>query len=339
MNYIIYLFLIIFSFLLMTIYDLYAAFLLAVLLMALPLIALGLGVLSQKQISCQLSHPASARRGQTVELDLTVHGSVVPFLSSLTAFVNGKEYDAYEEGKKNFHFIFQEELPHCGRISFSKVYAAWKDPFGFFHFHASAAPSTMLVLPKRIGEASAIKKQLFTAHQAEELEYFGATEYKPGDNPHLINWKITARKDDVYVRDSAPASQAQIALAADYDKDETCRDTIGDALYSAGLVLVSSHIPFHFVWATEKGRPVTLLIQSEKDWQEAISAFLWQGGNNALANPSLSPSLPVCYITGNTRPVISSLFHPTIWCAREGNTAATLSGRAALLHALGGPRS
>lgn len=324
------------AFFLMIIYDLYAAFLLAMILLLVPLLCLAWGYMAKRSLSCQLLAPNSGERGVAMEITLSVKGHFLPFLSSLTAFLDGKEYEAYEEEGNEIHFLFALPMEHCGRLPLTGGYISWQDPFGLFHFRQEVAPATVLVLPKRVGQVSSILKSLLALCGSEEVEYFGATPYKPGDNPHLINWKITARTDDVYVRDSSPADAIRVTLAADYAAKEDDRDILGDALYSAGLALTASHMPFQFAWVTEKGQSVVETIRSQESWQNAIAGFLLQGGAGALATSSLSPYVPICYLTDNPQPSISPLLHPAIWCSAEGAPRAVLSGRSAIFHALGG---
>lgn len=324
------------AFFLMIIYDLYAAFLLAMILLLVPLLCLAWGYLAKRSLSCQMVVPPSGERGMPMEVMVSVKGPLLPFLSSMTAFLAGKEYDAYEEEGREIHFLFQFPMAHCGRLPLTGGYISWQDPFGLFHFRQEVSPATVLVLPKRVGQVPSILKSLLSLCGSEEVEYFGATPYKPGDNPHLINWKITARTDDVYIRDSSPADAIRVTLAADYATKEDERDTLGDALYSAGLALTASRMTFQFAWITEKGQPVVETIRSQESWHQAIAGFLRQGGTGALAASTLSPYVPICYFTNNPEPTISPLLHPAIWCSKEDAPQTVLSGRHAIFHALGG---
>ena len=339
MKYFSYICIAIIAILLMILYDLYAAFLLAMIFLLLPCLSWGLGKITERTLSCQVSYPVSAVRGTPVEIVLSAKSPWISFFSSLTAFLGTEEYESYEEEAHAMHFIFQWPLPHCGRIHLGQASLSWRDVLGLFHSKKEIPTGSVVVLPKRIGQVPQILHSLLRSAHSDEVEYFGATEYKPGDNPHLINWKITARRDEVYVRDSAPADQARIALAADYAADAEERDTISDALYSAGLALIASHMAFHFAWVTDKGVPVVSLIRSESEWQTSISSFLKQGGDGALKDSHLSPSLPICYLTGNPSPVIAAPLRPTIWCAKDGISRAALSGRKQIYHALGGTPS
>ena len=96
MNYLSYLFLVIIALLLMILYDLYAAFLLAATLLLVPLLALFLGYAARRSVSVTFSAPHRAHRGAATEVCLTAKGRFLPLVSSLTATMAGKEYDSYE---------------------------------------------------------------------------------------------------------------------------------------------------------------------------------------------------------------------------------------------------
>lgn len=329
-----YVFLLFMAFFLMVIYDQYDAFLLFLMLL-LPPAALYFGSRQAgKRVVCSLSAPSHVVRGEKAEIAISLKSPFLPFLSSLEVLLDGAPFEAYEEKKEGFVFYFTRDMVHCGRYSPEKISLFWKDPFALFHFKRDLSASSFLVYPRQVGTFAAALSILRRIAGSEDKEYFGATEYKPGDNPHLINWKVTARKDEIYVRDSAPSGSSRIVLAADYERNAMLRDIVGDALYSAGLALLSARIPFRFVFATAKGS-VSQTIRTRDDWMDALSGFLRAGTEGALMGADLSPYVPICYITGNPHPPCPPQLSPTVWCAAEGAGTA-LSGRDAIYNALGG---
>ena len=335
MNYLSYLFLAIIALLLMILYDLYAAFLLAVTLLLVPLLALALGYATRRSVSVTLSAPRRMQRGDSAEICVTAKGRFLPFVSSLTATMAGKEYDSYETEKDEARFYFRIDSTHTGRITLPAPRLSWKDPFGLFHFHKDAKAHALLVLPRPMGDYAHTLKSLRRLAGSEEMEYFGATPYHPGDNPRLINWKVTARTEDIYVRDCMPQDDARLILAADYEEDDALRDLLADALLSCGLALTAARMPFRFAWMTIHGEEIITSVKDKAGWEEAVAEFLLAGGENALKTSHLSPLLPICYLTGDPAPAVSPILHPSIWCVRDAKGAA-LSGKAAIARALGG---
>ena len=323
------------AFLIMVLYDLQGAFLLSLVMILTPLPLYFLKRKLAPKLILTLSAPKSVRRGENLEVALTVKGPFLFLLASPDASLNGIPYEPYEEENGKLTFYFEKEALHCGRVDLGKPSISWTDPFGLFHFHKEAAPSDCLVFPKQVGSAGSILESLRRLSASDEVEYFGATEYKPGDNPHLINWKITARKEEVFVRDSYPAESEKFVLAADYEENEEYRDIIGDALYSAGLALLSVPSSFRFAFTTKAG-PVSQMIRTRDDWEEAIRGFLEAGRNQALRESPLSPYVPIVYLTGNPDPPVSPVLHPAIWCAAPDAPRAMLSGKGEIYEALGG---
>lgn len=323
------------AFLLMVLYDLEGAFLLSLVMILTPLPLYGLERWISPRLILTLSAPKSVRRGEKLEIALTVKGPFLFLLASPDASLNGVPYETYEEGNGNITFYFEKNTLHCGRVDMGKPSISWTDPFGLFHFRKTSAPAGCLVFPKQVGNVHTILESLRKLSASDEVEYFGATEYKPGDNPHLINWKITARKEEVFVRDSYPAESEKFVLAADYEENEGYRDTIGDALYSAGLALLSVPSSFRFAFTTKAG-PVSQMIRTRDDWEEAIRGFLEAGRNQALRESPLSPYVPIVYLTGDPDPPVSPVLHPSIWCAAPDAPRAMLSGKGEIYEALGG---
>lgn len=335
MTYLSYLFLVIIAFLLMILYDLYAAFLFGVLLLLVPLLSLAAGYALRRLVTVTLTAPYRARRKDAVEVCLSARGRYLPFFSSLSATLAGREYDSYEKEKDEIRFFFRIDTAHAGRITLPAARLSWKDPFELFHFQKDTESATLLVLPRPMGDYAHTLQSLLRLSGSEEVEYFGATPYQPGDNPRLINWKVTARTDDVYVRDHMPADNARLILAADYERDETLRDLLTDALLSCGLALTAARMPFRFAWMTTRGEEIITSIKDKAGWEEAVAQYLLTGGENALKTSHLSPYTPICYLTGNPAPAISPVLHPSIWCMRDAKDAA-ISGKAAIIRALGG---
>lgn len=323
------------AFLLMMLYDLEGAFLLSLVMILTPLPLYGLERWIAPRLILTLSAPKSVRRGEKLEIALTVKGPFLFLLASPDASLNGVPYETYEEGNGNITFYFEKNALHCGRVDMGKPSIFWTDPFGLFHFRKTSAPAGCLVFPKQVGNVHTILESLRKLSASDEVEYFGATEYKPGDNPHLINWKITARKEEVFVRDSYPAESEKFVLAADYEENEEYRDTIGDALYSAGLALLSVPSSFRFAFTTKAG-PVSQMIRTRDDWEEAIRGFLEAGQNQALRDSPLSPYVPIVYLTGDPNPTVSPVLHPALWCAAPDAPRAMLSGKGEIYEALGG---
>nr|MBP6060263.1 DUF58 domain-containing protein [Dialister sp.] len=235
-----YIFICIAAIFVMTIYDLYAAFLMAVMLILAPLLSILPMYWIRKRLRLSIKVPARLLRGHLAEAQLTLEGPFLSLLSSPEALLGAETSDETVSFDGGIRFIFRRTASHCGRFDMGEAHIRWTDPFGFHTFTLNAGNVSIIVLPLKMGEYKATMKTLRLIAGSDEPERFGATLYKPGDNPHLINWKVTARTDDVYVRDMYPAEGTNLVLAADYARKPDERDLLCDALYSAGLALCAS---------------------------------------------------------------------------------------------------
>lgn len=317
-----------------TMYDLYTAFIVAMLFIAVPFLSLAAGLCAKKKLKYSLSLPARKRRGETVETTLSIEGPSVFFLGN-PRIASGEEEEIPEMENKKLVLPLSFPLLHAGKRKLPSLTLHWTDPFGMKSFETPLSSSSIVVLPKKRGEKSAILSSLSRFTFQEEKEYYGAQLYKPGDNPRLINWKLTAQKEDVYVRDTYPVSGGQLVIAADIEQDEELGDLLYDGLYSIGLVLLSEKIPFSFAWKSKQQVPVVVPIATPEEWDNELSHFFAHGSMNALDTDIISPSLPLLYLTGNPDPNISRALSPSIWCVRDSKRAV-ISGQDAFANALGG---
>lgn len=330
-----YIFICIAAIFVMTIYDLYAAFLMAVMLILAPLLSILPMYWIRKRLRLSIKVPARLLRGHLAEAQLTLEGPFLSLLSSPEALLGAETSDETVSFDGGIRFIFRRTASHCGRFDMGEAHIRWTDPFGFHTFTLNAGNVSIIVLPLKMGEYKATMKTLRLIAGSDEPERFGATLYKPGDNPHLINWKVTARTDDVYVRDMYPAEGTNLVLAADYARKPDERDLLCDALYSAGLALCASRMNFLFAWNAGTGSVITQMIRNQEDWSDAIASFLAGGRKDTLKAGGLSPYVPILYMTDNPAPSVSPSLHPVIWCTRDSREAQ-LSGKDAIMRAMGG---
>jgi len=96
-------------------------------------------------------------------------------------------------------------------------------PFGFFERRgqASGPGGRMLALPRLgrlkwrwsehgAGKSTAMKRNLSPSHIED---FYGIREYRPGDNPSWIHWKMTARHQKPMVRELGSYQRERVLLA------------------------------------------------------------------------------------------------------------------------------
>ncbi len=323
------------AFLFLTVmYDFYTPFLawMAVLLAPIPSILLAWR--AHRHLNVRLAVPANVTRGGTVSITASLTAPGISWLPLPALMAPDLETPRADE-KGTFHFTLP--APHCGRQEVGPFHAAVTDAFRLISFKKEIPSESCIILPRRIGHYSAVLSALARFTRPDDVEHFGAVEYTPGDDVHLMNWKVTARKDALYVRDSLPAGSSALVLAANLPKDPDARDTVCDALFTCGSALLANKKSFSFLRIEGKS-PLLSEVRTDADWKLILTHFLGAGRpENPLTTGAalLPPDMSVLYLTDEATPALPSMVRTAVWSA-DPAARADLAGRAAIVNALGG---
>lgn len=110
-------------------------------------------------------------------------------------------------------------------------------------------------------------------------EVYRIREYRPGDMPKRIHWKLSSRTDTTWVKEySLPISQ-KAALLIDYScqTSETAdlMDVALDAAYSLSLALVKQEVPTTIYWVSSKSDKIMWNeVNSQADINSCFTALL-----------------------------------------------------------------
>lgn len=315
-------------------YDFYNPFLALFALLLAPLPTVCLAWRARRHIALEWTVPGTLRRGEEISSEISLHSPGLAFLPSPKVHT---DLAAVGPGAREHTYTLSLSAPHCGLLDLGTVTVTVSDAFHLTSWKARKQGHTAIVLPRPMGTLSAAYALLTRLRRPDEVEHFGAAEYHPGDDVHLINWKVTARKDALYVRDTLPAGASSLLLAADLPRDGDKRDTVCDALYTCGAALLAEKASFSFL-RMEGHAPRLSDVHTPDEWKALLTHFLSTGNetNPLTSSESLiPPDLPVLYLTGNPAPALPERIHPTVWSA-DPASRAPLSGRAAIRQALGG---
>ena len=323
-------------FFLMVMYDFYAAFLGFAALLLAPVPSLLLSFWAKKHLSVSLALPPRAVRGEETAVTVTLQGPCLSFLPGLSLAAEGLT----AEGARKRHSL-SFSLPfcpaHCGRQALPAMTLSFSDLFGLTGYKKEFSGEEITALPRMMGHAERGQASLSRLLAAQEPERFGAAPYQTGDSVRLINWKVTARKDELYVRDTWPGEESSLLLAASLPAEGHERDTVGDALLTVGKLLLTAGKTFTFLWADDKHHAHTEKIRTGEDWERSLLLFLKDGSARSpfLGGSTLPADLPVLFLTGEADPVLPPHRPLYVWNADEKGKGA-LAGRAAIAAALGG---
>ena len=320
---------------LLIMYDMPQAFSLGLACILAPLPGIVLAWKAHKRIRCSWQIPRGITRAAPSQCQLLISG---PSWYIPSFFISTEELEfTTSPSSLPAACAIPLTIPPCGLFSIHKGEAWYMDPFHLCRFHMPLTALDGFVFPARIGTESQILQALSHIMTPDEKYYYGAVQYKPGDNPRLINWKMTARTDDVYVRDSEPANGTDLLIACSTPQSPDQRDTIGDTLLSAGLALLHSGKTFTLLFLSSTG-PRKEIITSVDAFYTALEECIGRGlsGNVLEQAEKLIPAQsPLLYLTGESHVFIPPALHPVIWSASPCDNA-DMSGRNDIMTQLGG---
>ncbi|MCM1188071.1 MAG: DUF58 domain-containing protein [bacterium] len=126
-----------------------------------------------------------------------------------------REIRGVEAGSEQ-ELFFEFTAKHCGQARFWVAKARINDSLGLFSLPVRAGGASSLfitpvIFPLPEQEAAFLLRYLRLCEMWEDGDYF-VREYRPGDSPRSIHWKLTAKEDDLLVRDFQPEGSVNLFL-------------------------------------------------------------------------------------------------------------------------------
>ena len=163
-------------------------------------------------------------------------------------------------GKRTYTWHIQSK--YSGRITVSGEKVTVRDYLGLFLFDIDCPFSAYAcALPARNEVVMDAVENVFREGDETESDSLDYTEdvtqikdfrqYIPGDRMQKVNWKISVKRDELYVKEYELESSRTLCLIAELRRDGTGAgflDEIIGAFYSAGLKLIELEIPFVACW-------------------------------------------------------------------------------------------
>lgn len=119
-------------------------------------------------------------------------------------------------GRTEREMEFELPAEHCGPAEFTVAKARIYDCLRLFSMSVSGKKSGRVLIVPRLAplpeNQAALIVSLSRAYSAsDEGDYF-VRNYRPGDSPRSIHWKLTAKEEELQVKDFEPDSQVSLFL-------------------------------------------------------------------------------------------------------------------------------
>lgn len=250
-----------------------------------------------RSISAEIKIPVTAaEKGKTVTIDFLFRNKSVLFYPNVYADieyqncfekkVHRKRIKISLNGKSTGRYSFEYREPVCGNTLFSIQRVRCYDWLHLFYFRNKNTDSQILtVIPKMQEVFLDISRQV-QEFQGEDNEFdvctpgddpseiFQIREYRPGDRVQRVHWKITARTDEIMVKDYSRPTGCPILLALHvWNAQENWEnaDASLETIFSLSISLIEEKCYHYLVWFdSEKNAVSRSRIEELEDIYEAM---------------------------------------------------------------------
>lgn len=230
----------------------------------LPILSIGLCYLYARKIEYQVkSQAGSVEAGNTIPIEITIHNpSWLPFLNIETEF---EYYNLFYKEEPIYHSICLSAQPRKTTsyvLPFQTCYAGMfiisiKQVIITDFLHLKSFPisfTTNISVPILPKEITFIPSSLPQSNEAAEdgdvlkkygvvsTEFQGVREYIPGDKLQNIHWKMSAKSDDLLVKDPQPVAERLLTVLPELERGKL--DETISTFFSFGKSLVNQQETF-----------------------------------------------------------------------------------------------
>jgi len=167
-------------------------------------------------------------RRRAAALALTLDDDMVPADRSIAgaSHVSPSVFFARVPGESRGRLRWQGTAPERGRYRFATLEVGTGSPFGLLERRVTVAASGEIVIYPRVGhltrrwhqmqrESTETKRGSRHDRTAQQQDYHGLRDYRPGDSPRWIHWRTTARLGQPMVKEFEQQNDQDLALLLD----------------------------------------------------------------------------------------------------------------------------
>ena len=103
-------------------------------------------------------------------------------------------------------------------------------------------------------------------------------EYIPGDELKSIHWKLSAKQEQLMVRERLASGREKINILLPLSEDRQCNDSLMEAVYALGRLLLHKEYPIQLYWPGRGGRLRGYFAAEQGELENAISEILSDNG-------------------------------------------------------------
>lgn len=276
----------------------YFLFLALILMACCPVISFLLLWFHRDALRVQVLLPSN-RVGRDTDFffDISVHnpGIAAAFTADITYSWNNL-FTGYSEQKKQHLWIppggsrISQLLSsrYVGRVEARIENFAVYDLFHLFCLRSSDKADAHVVVWPAFSEASEEEVRSCVADFPEEYELkkrgtdynpdYEVREYIQGDELKSIHWKLSAKKDELMVRERLSQGREKINILIPLTEDRQLNDSLMESVYALGRLLLHKEYPIQIYWPGRGNALRGLYVSEQGEFEGVISEILSDSG-------------------------------------------------------------
>ena len=266
-------------------YKMWVSWYCLIALLLVPLIALVAALIASNNLIYRIDVPPAAMINDPARFTLTVAGLAANFsYSKIYITITDNMGGTSKTITVDAHYGGATEIPidtsHCGAYTYQITKIAIYDLLGFFHFTLRARTTNEILVkpvpavPDLMPNMYGFKAKNLRKSNKSNTELYDIREYEKGDPIKSIHWKISAKKDKLYVKEPLEEygghSRVIIKLTSDRDKMDL---HLGQLLFTSRFFL--DHEIAHRIRVMPPNRSeIAFNVESTADLERAIINIL-----------------------------------------------------------------
>lgn len=284
-TWLIYLVSLISTFIFFLFYKMWVSWICLVILLLLPFIALGVCLLASRTLTFNCEFPDNTTVGSSPSLRINVNNiaSQFSFCKIQTVFddyMGGTTEVIQHEVHDSGMIKIPVKSEHCGAYSCRVTKVLIYDLFGFFHMSKNISKSgAYLILPSPImpeimPDAFGFKAKNLRKTNNQNTGIYDIREYQQGDPLKSIHWKMSAKKDNVLVKEPLEEFGGHSRVFVKLTEDRELLDRhLGQIMFTSRFYI--DHEISHNIRVIPPDKSeVAFQIESETDLLRAINNIL-----------------------------------------------------------------
>lgn len=266
-------------------YKMWVSWILLIVILMIPVLSLIMSIVASRTMKFHTDCQTSVLIGTPTSINITTSG-----LASYFSFCRVKMTvtDHMTGVSKKHVFMIHDngtsKIPvdtrHCGSFSYRLTWLSVYDLFGLFHINTNLNKNNEIFvkpvpsMPERMPNMYGFKAKNLRRSKQPTSEIYDIRDYQIGDPLRSIHWKMSAKKDELLVKEPLEeyGGHSRVLLKLTADRDELDLH-LGQILFTSRFFIEHETAHRIRVIPPDKGE-VAFEVESETDLERAIVNIL-----------------------------------------------------------------